>query len=146
LHIIGENLDVDAFVTNTKLAGFSKRYKGDPFGNSSHRKNKYSGASITTSSADFDNIKGQIDETIIFLSEHKPNLKVIASTLNVDHAWIDFGVDSTIGEDRLTQNFHFSKDLIKLCAELDIEIEISLYKEDIQHILEKKRLEKLSKS
>ena len=138
LSIVGENLDVDDFVKKTRMPGFDISYKGDSLGVSAHRKKKFSGASIVTSSKDFDDLKGQIEDTARFLNEHKNNLKVIASTANIDHAIIDFGIDSIINENQLTQTFRFPKDLIELCAELRLEIEVSIYKEDIQIILEER--------
>jgi hypothetical protein len=137
LRIMGENFDVDVFVEKTQMSGFNKWYKGDPLGMSANRKKKYSGASITTSFADFDDVKSQIEDTIRFLNEHKHNLKIIASTPNIEYAMIDFGVNSIIDDEHLTQSFYFTKDLIRICAELDIAIELSIYKEDMQVILER---------
>jgi len=140
LRIIGENLDVDTFVGKTNMAGFRKSYKGELINKSKTRYAKHSAASITTSDADFDDIKRQIDQTIDFLNYYKNNLSVIASTIGIEYATIDFGVDSIIDNDRLTQSFYFNKDLIKICAALEIGIELSIYKQDMEVILEQKRL------
>ncbi|MDB5112782.1 MAG: hypothetical protein JWR67_3896 [Mucilaginibacter sp.] len=142
LSIIGEDLDIDTFVNKTQMLGFKKSYKGSPIGMSATRNLKYSVASITTSEAEFDNIKDQISDTLDFLIKYKDNLRHIASTPEIEYATINFGSDSTINEEQLTQNFHFTMGLIKICAELGIEIELSIYKEDIQVILEKKYQEK----
>lgn len=142
LRILGEDFDVDTFVEKTQINGFNKRYKGDLMGRSANRKAKYSAANITISSADFDDFNLQIEDATRFLIEYKDNLKMIASTKGIEYAIIDFGVDSMIDENRLTQNFYFPKDLIRLCAELDISIELSIYKEDMQVILDRRFQEK----
>lgn len=142
LRISGENLDIDNFVKKTQMSGFDIWHKGDALGLSAHKKKKSSGASIITSDSDFHDIKGQIEDTVRFLINYKNNLKIIASTDNIDHAIIDFGIDSITNENQLTQTFRFPKDLIKLCAELHLEIEVSIYKEDIQIILEERYQDK----
>jgi hypothetical protein len=141
LKIIGENLDVDAFVAKTSMEGFDKSYKGEPINKVNPSIKKWSAAGIVTSEADFDDVKMQIEETIEFLTRHKDNLRHIATTPEIDYATINFGVDSVIDKDHLTQSFHFTKPLIKICAELDIEIELSIYKTDLEVILERNRLE-----
>lgn len=144
LRIGGENFDTDVFVEKTQMSIFRKFYKGNSRVGFSNRINKYSGVTITTSDADFDDFKGQIADTIQFLTEYKSNLMIIASAPDIEFAVIDFGLNSAIDEDRLTQSFYLSKDLIGICAELNIEIKLSLYKEDMQLILEKNRQEKES--
>jgi len=136
LSIIGENLDIDAFAIKTKMAWDSVWYKGDAVNKVNPRKKKYSGVSISTSNSDFDDVKTQITQTIDFLNIHKEHLIHINTTPGIQYATIDFGVDSIIDEDHLTQGFFFPPALIKICAELGIGIELSLYKPDMQVILE----------
>ena len=137
LSIIGENFDVDAFVNESKIRGFNVGYKGDPINKVNKRTRTFSLASITTSNADFDNIKDQIEETIEFLVKYKSSLIHIANTPGIECATIDFGVESIIDKNHLTQSFNFPIELIKVCADLGIEIELSIYKPDMQTILEK---------
>ena len=143
LSIIGENLDIDGFVTKTNISGFHKAYKGNPINNVNPRKLKYSYCSIMTSEADSDNIELQIDETVEFLNKYKGNLMHINNTPEIEFATIAFGVHSIIDKNHLAQNFYLKKPLITICAELNIEIELSIYKKDMQTILEKKRNNKL---
>ncbi|MEO8887133.1 MAG: hypothetical protein ABI367_13800 [Mucilaginibacter sp.] len=138
LRIIGENLDVDAFVNKTKMQWYRVWHKGDNRINS--KKHTDSGVSIGASEADFDNVKLQITETIDFLIKYKENLIHINSTPDIEYAYIDFGVDSIIDEDHLIQGFFFPPELVKICAELSIGIELSIYKQDMQIILENRRL------
>lgn len=138
LSIIGTDLDIDTFVNKTKISGFNKSYKGDSISKANSRKRRYSFVSITTSDAGFDDIKSQIKETIEFLNKHLDNLKHISSTPEVEYATINFGVDSIINEECLTQSFYFPIALIEICTKLSIEIELSIYKEDMEKILERK--------
>lgn len=146
LRISGKNFNVDAFVDQTQMSAFRKAYKGGLRGGLPNRKNEFSSASITASNADFDDFKGQLSETIDFLTEHKDQLQAIRSTPDIEYAIIDFGITSAINKEKLMQTFVLGKNLIKLCAELDIEIVLSLYKEDMQQILEKRYREKKSKT
>ena len=143
---MGENLDIDDFVKKAEMPGFDISYKGDPLGTSAQRKTKFSGASITTSDRDFEDMKGQVEDTIVFLKKYKNNLKIIASIDNIDFATLDFGIDSNIDDNKLTQTFYFTKDLIELCAELHIEIVVSIYKPDMQVILEQRHKGKKSEN
>lgn len=138
LSIIGVKLDIDTFVKKSQIDGFKKSYKGEPINAVNSRVSKYSFVSIVTSDADFNDIIGQINDTLMFLEKYRENLKHIATTEGIDYATINFGVDSTISEDSLTQNFYFPIELVKICGELGIGIELSIYKEDMQVILERK--------
>ncbi|MEO8887131.1 MAG: DUF4279 domain-containing protein [Mucilaginibacter sp.] len=139
LSIIGEDLNVDAFVSKTKMKWDSVWYKGDVINRVNPKKKKHSGVSIATSEADFDDVKTQITETIDFLIKRKENLIHIATTPGIQYVTINFGVDSVIDEDHLTQGFFFPPELIKICSELGIGIELSIYKPDMQVILETRR-------
>ncbi len=146
LSIIGENLDIDTFISQTNIPGFNIKHKGDPITLVSNKKAKHSSASIITSDADFDDIKGQISDTINFLNKYRDNLKHIVNTPEIEYATINFGVDSIIDEAHLIQSFYFTPELVKICGSLGIGIELSTYKEDMQLILEKRRASKGRKS
>lgn len=143
LSIIGTNLDIDAFVETAGMPDFDKMYKGEPINKVSSRIARYSSIGIEISNAGFDDVKTQIEEATKFLIRHRDNLKHIATTKEIEFATIDFGVDSMVDENHLTQGFYFTMPLIKICAELGIEIQLSLYKPDMEVILEKNRLDNL---
>jgi hypothetical protein len=142
LRIGGKDLDIDAFVGNTKMSGFDKYYKGSPVGGSKTRIRKNAVAQIATTKKDLDEINGQIADTTDFLNEYKENLLHILTTPEVEYAVIDFGVDSSLDEHHLIQGFLFPIRLLKICAELNIEIELSIYKQDMQVILERNHQKK----
>jgi len=142
LKISGKDLNLDEFLAKIKMTPYRKVNKGEPLNRVGKRISESSIAAFTTSDAGFDDIKDQIKETIMFLNDNKDNLSHILSTPEVEYAWIDFGVNSIIADDHLTQGFFFPFELIKLCGELGIAIELSTYKPDMQLILEKRRQEK----
>ena len=144
LSVLGENFDVDAFVSKVNTLSFTVAYKGDSINKVNQKKRTHSIASITTSEAGFDDVPRQINETIAFLTKHKEALKHIAGTPGIDYATINFGVDSIIDRKHISQSFYFTIDLIKICAELGIEIELSIYKPDMEVILENNRLKNLN--
>ncbi len=111
-------------------------HKGDAINKVNQRKKAHSGVSISTSNSHLDDVKTQITETIDFLTTHKNYLIHINTTPDIQYATINFGSDSLIDEDYLTQGFFFPSGLIKICAELSIGIEVSIYKPDMQVILE----------
>ncbi|QEK50837.1 hypothetical protein FYC62_03490 [Pedobacter aquae] len=143
LSILGENFDVDQFVNKTNIS-FSIRHRGDIISGTSPivRKSKFSMASISTSEKNYCNITNQIEETLDFLIKHKKKLQIINTFPSIDFATVNFGIDSTIDEEHLTQSFYFPLELIKICAELGISIETTLYKNDMEIILEKKHKKK----
>lgn len=143
LTIIGADFDVDTFVEKAAMPEFDKSYKGEPISKGNSRIRQWSGVSMTISDAGFDNVKTQIEEATEFLIKHRGNLKHISTTKEIEFATIDFGIDSIIDEDHLTQGFYFTLPLIEICAELKISIALSIYKPDIEMILERKRVEKL---
>jgi len=143
LRITGADFDVDAFIDKIGMPVYAKTYKGEPIYKSSSKVATMSSTRIIVSEADFDDPEQQIDEAVKFLVKHKDNLKFIATTKEIEFATIDFGINSNLDDDHLIQSIYFTQPLIKVCAELKITIELSIYKPDIQVVLEKRRLEKL---
>jgi hypothetical protein len=60
--------------------------------------------------------------------------------MHLRFATISFGIDSTINSKDLVQSLYLSKDIISICNALSLEIEFSLYKPDMDSILEKNNL------
>jgi hypothetical protein len=135
LTIIGEHLDIDALVEKTKVKGFDVAYKGQPINKVNSRKRTNSSASILTSEAGFGDIESQIKDTIEFLNTYKKGLMHLTKTPEIDYAVLTFGVDSTLTGDNLVQSFYFTKELIKICSRLNIEIQLFAYKKDMEIIL-----------
>lgn len=127
LTILGKTLNVDELVKSTGILGFEKKYKGDIISVSRNKKLEYSYASIVISEADFNELDLQIKETEDFLVKNMDNLKCIANTQGVDFATINFGSDSNLNVENLTQSFFFPPSLIMLCGELKLGLELTVY-------------------
>ena len=134
LRIIGANLDIDYFITNSGLNPYKKSYKGQPKLTTKPEGEKlsFSGLSIETSASDFDDLKKQIEDTITYLEQNQAKLKFINSTKEIEYAILDFGVDLRIdGEKNLFKFEKFPSKLLKLAGDLGLDIELSIYPSDI---------------
>jgi Domain of unknown function (DUF4279) len=130
LTIKGENLDVEGFIRQTGLQPYKKFLKGDPKTRSKPegKKFSFSGLSLEASSADFNQLDKQIQDTIEFLRSNKEKLCHIAVTKEVDFATLDFGIELRIDFERVVYQFeHFPAELLRLAGELGISLDISLY-------------------
>lgn len=147
LHIGGRNFDIDNFVDKSKLQPYNKSYKGQPKFKTKPDGEKltHSLISIKTSKADFDNLKKQVADTIRYLKINEDKLTHIATTKGIDNAVLDFGIDLRIDKKKiLTQSDKFPNELLKLAAELGLDIKLSIYPVDMQAILEKRNPAKQS--
>jgi hypothetical protein len=140
LVILGKNFDIDVFLAQTKLCGFSKAYKGEPRLKSKPdgKKVEHSRISIETSKADFHELEKQIKDTIRYLKRHKDKLSHIEQCSEIDFATLDFGINLRIDRKKvLLQSYRFPNELLTLAGELGLDIELSIYPIDMQGVLEK---------
>ncbi len=141
LTIAGKFLDIDAFIEKSKLRPFKKSYKGQPRLKTNPKGEKLTRSllSIETSKADFHDLQKQIKNTIRYLQRNKDKLAHITSTKTVQTATLDFSIILRIDKkDVLMQSELLPSKLLKLAGGLGIDIELSIYPIDLQHILEKK--------
>ena len=142
LVIVGKNLDIDAFLAQTKLKGFTRTYKGEPRFRSKPdgKKLEHSILGIQTSKADFNELDKQIKETIRYLKKHKDKLSYIKEVKEIDLALLDFGINLRIDGDKvLMQSDRFPSELLRLAGELRLDIELRIYPIDTQNILKKQK-------
>ena len=142
LVILGKNLDIDTFLSRSKLRGFTKIYKGEPRFKSKPdgRKVEHSRIAIQTSDADFDELDRQIKETIHYLKRKKDKLSHIKQVKEIDLALLDFGINLRIDKKKvLLQSDRFPTELLRLAGEIGLDLELSIYPIDMQDILEKKQ-------
>ncbi|MND68765.1 hypothetical protein D3C80_602240 [compost metagenome] len=101
--------------------------KGQPrFSFKPEEKLPYSLISIVASDADFDNLEKQIKDTIDFLKNNKSKLELITATKEIQYATLDFGVEDNNNE--FTQTMRLPNELLRLAADLGMEIEMSVYR------------------
>ena len=126
LSITGAEFNPDEFINKSGLSVDKITYKGTP--RYKTRKDSelipYSYVAVCTSKAGFNEFEQQITETIEYLKENYNKLKIIADTPNVEYADLHFGVDY---QDKFVQSHYFKPELLKLCGELGLSIEISVY-------------------
>jgi hypothetical protein len=149
LLILGKDLDIDEFLSNTKLRGFRKNYKGQPTFKTKSNGGKlvHSSLLIETSKADFDDLKKQIKDTIRYLKRHKDKLSYINKVKEVDMALLDFGINLKIDRKKiLLQSEMFPNELLKLAGEIGLDIELSIYPNDLENILAKQQTKSKKKS
>ena len=104
-----------------------KSYKGESFSPLRNLYSKTSSASIQIGNADFSNFRQQVKDAEEFLLLDSKNLKVISEIDGIQYATIIFGSDSTFLNEKSVQSFYFPIQLISICSELKISIEISVY-------------------
>jgi hypothetical protein len=127
LNIVGENFDVDTFVAESQLVPYKISYKGTPRfkSNPDSKKHEFTGCSIEVSSATFDEFNAQVTDAIQYLKDNSEKLKMISLTNDIEHAFLDFGVD--YDEDKFVQGRFFPHELLKIAAALGISIKLSTY-------------------
>jgi hypothetical protein len=79
---------------------------------------------IQVSGADFANLKGQIRDSVSFLSRHRVALRRLKQIEGVEDLTLDFGVAD---RDVAAQFDYFPPDLIAAAGSLGIGIEVSRY-------------------
>ncbi len=124
--IIGEDFNPDFFIEKSGLAPYKITYKGTPRfkTDSDSEVIPYSFISITASNAGFDEFEMQIKDVINFLQENYHKLITIKDDSTIQYATLDFGVNYI---KRFSNEFSFPKELVRLCGQLGLSIEISVY-------------------
>lgn len=115
---------------------YFKKNTGGGLINSSKRVRRHSILTYVLSKSDFGDFQGQIDKALIFLEDNRQSLSSIKNNNAIQFATISFGIDTTINSNDLVQTLYLSQKIISICNSLGLEIEISLYKPDMELILE----------
>jgi hypothetical protein len=128
LRVGGPEFDVDAYLKQSTLRPHDVFRKGERRSKTSSRINEESGFTVTASDADFENLPGQIRDTIIFLREHASELSTLRNFLGVAGIRVDFGFNNRVdGQECAVQVDVFPAELLKLCGEFGIDLLISQY-------------------
>lgn len=128
LRLIGEYFDVDSFEKECNVQFSKKTHKGEPMFKTKpddKRVIPQSSLSVTTSEAEFDDLDGQIKDTIKYLEANYDDLSIIQKTSDIEYAFLDFGIDSE--RKRFCQDVAFPPELVKLAGELKIGLTVSIY-------------------
>ncbi|MES2269030.1 MAG: hypothetical protein V4520_19860 [Bacteroidota bacterium] len=129
LRIIGEDFDVDSFILLSGVSSYCVFYKDEPKSKLKPGGEKYqfSGCAVDVSIADFDDFTEQEKDAAKYLELNYEKLKLIPSTPEIQFAVLDFGIE--YDSYKFVQSKYLSTALIKLCADLGISIELSIYQQ-----------------
>lgn len=94
---------------------------------SNHRSSEGNRASVLVSDADWDDLPGQIRDAVSFLKAHRSEIAGLIDQYGVADVLLDFPLWSTIGPTVANQNLAFPAELIAVCGELGIGLELGVY-------------------
>lgn len=127
LRIAGKNLDLDGFVKELGLKGFVKCYGDKKANPKTHPGKQYSFVSTMISRASIDSFERQRSGAMRYLNKNKKKLSIIRRKRQIEHATINFMVvQKSVSEKYFAQYFYLPPELIGLCTELGIGIEIAV--------------------
>ncbi len=122
----GKDFAVDKFLEKSSLKPSIVYYKGTKsWGN---RINTTSGFNVGVSKAEFDDLKAQIIDVIIFLKKEKNELKRLVKFANVENVSIDFAISTPL-KDIVIWTHSFPLELLKLLGSIGIELDFTIYPE-----------------
>ncbi len=128
LRVHGSELNLDECLANIPLPPDSKYRKGE-----SRRGLKKGGqlndsSGFTLLASDHDDVTVQIDEALVFLRKNYPSLKALSDRSDIETNTLDFAWHFPVGENGAIAQFrNFPPDLLRLCGDLNIGIEVSVY-------------------
>lgn len=92
------------------------------------RKVQHALTSFNVSKADIDKVDKQIKDAIKYLTKNKIAVKKLTNNKQVESACLDFAVELRMGYNNIAlQSDYFPHELLKLAADLKIDIGFSLY-------------------
>lgn len=145
LRVSGDNLDVKSLAKKLSIKPYDIYIKGQPIFKTrpEGKKRQTSGLSFCTSNADFNKLDKQIKDTIKYLTKNRLELKKLTANKNVEYSTLDFGIELRMGYNNIAlQSDYFPHELLKLAADLKIDIGFSLYPPDLEEQLEAKLAKK----
>jgi hypothetical protein len=130
LKIFSDTASFKAYAEKARLPVYSVHDAGDI---RRHRTGEAYGVyriSFDVSDREWDDVQGQVQDAIRFLRAHAPVVRQLIDSHPVSDAYLDFPIWSRLDANIVNQNDHLPRELIRLCAEAGIGIEIALYARD----------------
>ena len=125
--------DTDSFKTfaqTTKIPVYSSYDKGEQLGNGKRPATTDYKISFDVSDKEWDDFKGQVEDTIFFLTKYYDELEQLFKTHNISTAYLDFPIYSRLYGEIVNQNDHLPKELIAIAGKLSLGIEMAIYSKD----------------
>lgn len=132
LRVHGPDFDPRDFLASIKLTPYAVFRRGDPrfpnFPNPEYRVHTSGGFQCDVSGDDGHDLRAQIDDAIAFLKQHRRDLRKLKREPAIEGKWLDFGYFCRLHPETVWMQREFLPiELLRLCAELEIEIGLSLY-------------------
>jgi hypothetical protein len=128
LRVWGEDFAVDELLSRVNLRPCKIFRKGQKEHGPNSNTADNTGFYVVTSERSENDLDGQVEDTIDYLTTHRTELASIMSFPGVQSATLDFSVSCKIGANRIVvQNDFLPVELIKLSGELGLAINLSLY-------------------
>ena len=128
LRVNGSELNLDDCLAGIDLTPEAKYIKGESRVSlvKSGQLNESSGFTLLAS--DNDEVSVQIGEALMFLRKNHPSLKTLSDRPDVESSTLDFAWYFPVGENGAAAQFRkFPPELLRLCGDLNIGIEVSVY-------------------
>ncbi|MBP6128271.1 hypothetical protein [Flavobacterium sp.] len=130
LKVYSDDNSFKSFATTTNIFVYSTYEKGDYKNEIKKIVREDYGISFNVSDREWDDLKGQIEDTILFLEKHFKELEILLSTHKISDAYLDFPIYSRLDENIVNQNDHLPKELIVLAGKLSLGIEMAIYSKE----------------
>ncbi len=126
LRASGTYFDVDEFLKTSTLDVLTAFRRGAvQFPTASiTRKSEYSGMSISVSTREFSDLRGQIEDAIRFLSDNEPELRRLRDCPGLERMELDFPIEE---REMVYQRDAFPHQLLSLLGNLRIALVVSRY-------------------
>jgi hypothetical protein len=128
LKVYSDTDSFKSFEKMTKVPVYSSYDKGYRQGKN-HVRTDYK-ISFAVSDKNWDDLEGQIEDTILFLTKHYDDLEQLFKTHSITTAYLDFPIYSRLEGDIVNQNDHLPKELIVIAGKLSLGIEMAIYSKD----------------
>lgn len=127
LHVSSSKESFARFLAETRLPVYQSHEKGDVKHKRKSTNHDDYGFSCDVSEREWRDVSGQVDDAIRFLCVYAAELRTLTSQHDIDDIRLDFPFESRLSEDVFAQFDYLPPELIRLCAEHGIGIEISHY-------------------
>ena len=130
LQIYSDVKSFKVFAGETNVPVYSTYEKGDYRNKTKNLKRSDYRISFDVSDKEWNDVKGQINDAILFLKKYSNEIESLISNHDISSAYLDFPIYSQLDDNIVNQNEHLPKELITLAGKLSLGIEMSFYSKE----------------